>query len=309
MDQDLSFYLSFMGFSIGILALICALVLLFGSSGARKILGWTFGLLILGTVVTVGVMWANQARQEQLAKARQEQLAHEQAMAEQERKVRELEKAASITWSKEQADDWYRRNGQTRGLSDAQVGLTNNQPTCFSGLQRVPCPPPPGFVVDQPAQTATAQPYVVPAPKSKPGMFDDLIPNAAPKSSSISKPVGPPAAPTGLYEQLIAEEDQRIAWTNSRTPIKLDGPIKLTHASRLERLETIEYEVAFPADKWTDDHRADLTRITTNENCDNRETRKMLDAGFRIKHVFRDQGGILGYSITITKYSCSQVSN
>ena len=36
-----------MGISTGILALICALVLLFGVQGTRKILGWGVGLLIL----------------------------------------------------------------------------------------------------------------------------------------------------------------------------------------------------------------------------------------------------------------------
>jgi hypothetical protein len=37
--------MEFMGISIGILALICALVLLFGAQGARKILGWVFAIL------------------------------------------------------------------------------------------------------------------------------------------------------------------------------------------------------------------------------------------------------------------------
>lgn len=63
MNEDLSFYLSFAGFSVGVLALICTLVLLFGRGGARKILGWTFGLVIIGTIVTVGIMWANEPRQ------------------------------------------------------------------------------------------------------------------------------------------------------------------------------------------------------------------------------------------------------
>jgi hypothetical protein len=42
-----------MGISIGILALICALVLLFGAQGARKVLGWSFGLVIFAIAVGV----------------------------------------------------------------------------------------------------------------------------------------------------------------------------------------------------------------------------------------------------------------
>jgi hypothetical protein len=34
MNEDLSFYLSFAGFSVGVLALSCTLVLLFGRGGA-----------------------------------------------------------------------------------------------------------------------------------------------------------------------------------------------------------------------------------------------------------------------------------
>jgi len=144
-------------------------------------------------------------------------------------------------------------------------------------------------------------------------------PQPAPNKTAVTAPpfdpskpyevVGPPAAPIGLYQQLAAAEDQEIAWTNSHAPIKLKGPIKETHASRVESLITIEYEIAFPADKWTDDHRSDLTRITTTENCDDKKTREMLDAGFKVRHVFRDQSGVLAYSITITKYNCSQASN
>jgi hypothetical protein len=32
--------MEFMGIAVGILALICALVLLFGQRGARRVLGW-----------------------------------------------------------------------------------------------------------------------------------------------------------------------------------------------------------------------------------------------------------------------------
>jgi hypothetical protein len=48
----------FMGISIGILALICALVLLFGAQGARKILGWSVALLIITAVVVGALVWA-----------------------------------------------------------------------------------------------------------------------------------------------------------------------------------------------------------------------------------------------------------
>ncbi len=50
--------MEFMGISIGVLALICALILLFGVQGTRKILGWGLGLVILA-VVGLGVfIWA-----------------------------------------------------------------------------------------------------------------------------------------------------------------------------------------------------------------------------------------------------------
>jgi hypothetical protein len=49
--------MEFMGVSIGVLALVCALVLLFGAHGARKILGWTLGLVIFGGVGVGAVIW------------------------------------------------------------------------------------------------------------------------------------------------------------------------------------------------------------------------------------------------------------
>jgi hypothetical protein len=301
--------MEFGGIAVGILALICALVLLFGQRGTRRVLGWGAVAIIAAVALfasgAVFYAWTDAGVTFYFWTVETLKTAQGYAIGAAilalictlfvlpfglrgARVLITVIAAAAIFYAGVTVQSHY------TVLSDAQVGLTSNNQPAWKNAPVV-APPPPGFVLDQPAQTAT----VVPAPKSKPGMFDDLIPNAAPKSGSISKP----------YEQLIAEEDQRIAWTNSRTPIKLEGPIKLTHVSRSESLETVEYEIALAADKWTDDHRADLTRITTNENCDNRETRKMLDAGFRIKHVFRDQGGILGYSITITKYSCSQVSN
>jgi 4-amino-4-deoxy-L-arabinose transferase-like glycosyltransferase len=51
--------MEFMGIAVGILALLCALVLLFGRQGARKVLGWSFGLLILGWVTIAVWAWAN----------------------------------------------------------------------------------------------------------------------------------------------------------------------------------------------------------------------------------------------------------
>jgi hypothetical protein len=50
--------MEFMGIAVGILALICALVLLFGRSGTRKILGWSLGLTVLGAVFAVAAVWA-----------------------------------------------------------------------------------------------------------------------------------------------------------------------------------------------------------------------------------------------------------
>jgi hypothetical protein len=48
----------FMGISVGVLALICALILLFGVQTARKILGWSLGLVILGAAGVGAFMWA-----------------------------------------------------------------------------------------------------------------------------------------------------------------------------------------------------------------------------------------------------------
>ena len=47
----------FMGVSIGVLALICALVLLFGMQEARRILACTFGLVLVGAVHAGAVVW------------------------------------------------------------------------------------------------------------------------------------------------------------------------------------------------------------------------------------------------------------
>jgi len=47
-----------MGISIGVLALICALILLFGVQGTRKILGWGLVLVILGAAGAGAFMWA-----------------------------------------------------------------------------------------------------------------------------------------------------------------------------------------------------------------------------------------------------------
>jgi hypothetical protein len=47
-----------MGIAVGILALICALVLLFGRRGTRKILGWSLSLTVLGAVCAVVAIWA-----------------------------------------------------------------------------------------------------------------------------------------------------------------------------------------------------------------------------------------------------------
>lgn len=49
--------MEFMGISVGILALICALVLLFGARVARKILGFSFTVLILGSIGLAVVTW------------------------------------------------------------------------------------------------------------------------------------------------------------------------------------------------------------------------------------------------------------
>src|SRR5260370_39226736 len=50
--------MEFMGISVGILALICTAVLLFGVRGTRKILGWTLGLILVGAVGGGAVVWA-----------------------------------------------------------------------------------------------------------------------------------------------------------------------------------------------------------------------------------------------------------
>ena len=50
--------MEFMGVAVGVLALVCTLALLFGVGGARKILGWGFGLLIfcaIGGGAAIGI--------------------------------------------------------------------------------------------------------------------------------------------------------------------------------------------------------------------------------------------------------------
>src|SRR5216683_1422524 len=50
--------MEFMGISVGILALICTAVLLFGVRGTRKILGWTLSLILVCAVGVGAVVWA-----------------------------------------------------------------------------------------------------------------------------------------------------------------------------------------------------------------------------------------------------------
>ncbi len=56
--------MEFMGISIGILALICTAMLLFGRTGTVKILAWLALLAVLGIGATVGfiVWWPRQCR-------------------------------------------------------------------------------------------------------------------------------------------------------------------------------------------------------------------------------------------------------
>lgn len=49
--------MEFMGISVGILALICAPVLLYGSRVVRKILGFSFTVLILGAIGLAVITW------------------------------------------------------------------------------------------------------------------------------------------------------------------------------------------------------------------------------------------------------------
>jgi len=49
--------MEFMGISVGVLALVCALILLFGARGARKILGWSFVLVIFCAIGVGAVVW------------------------------------------------------------------------------------------------------------------------------------------------------------------------------------------------------------------------------------------------------------
>jgi hypothetical protein len=61
-------FLEFMGISVGVLALICALILLFGVRGTRRILGWTFGLIVLSAVGVIAVVWVRPMFQQHGAK-------------------------------------------------------------------------------------------------------------------------------------------------------------------------------------------------------------------------------------------------
>jgi hypothetical protein len=73
--------INFMGTAVGILALICALVLLFGRSGTRKILGWGIVTVVVGWGVIALLSWSAAQRQATLDQAAKqaEQTKQEQA--------------------------------------------------------------------------------------------------------------------------------------------------------------------------------------------------------------------------------------
>jgi hypothetical protein len=101
--------MEFMGIAVGILALICALVLLFGRHGTRKILGWGLIalILVLGAIAVAGIEGE-----------KKEQAAREEIKAVIER-----------------------NNRQTRGLSDAEIGWHRTMRLFDSPLQSPFCRP------------------------------------------------------------------------------------------------------------------------------------------------------------------------
>jgi hypothetical protein len=219
-----------MGISVGVLALICALVLLFGVQSTRKILGWSFGLIISN--------WDSRS---------------------------------VWVWPMLQTPQF--NPSAPKLLSDEDVGLAPNYAAVM--------PPNNG-------QWWQNDPVVAPPPfdPSKPY---DVVHGATPAASNA-----PSLSADTLAGAFVEALDQQIARTNSQTPITLDAITKIKHVSRVERLITFEYEVALAANKWTDDHRKDVSRIATKANCiDDTQTRKMLDAGFNVRHLFWDPAGLL----------------
>jgi hypothetical protein len=75
--------INFMGAAVGILALICALVLLFGRSGTRKILGWGIATVVVGWGVIALLGWSAAQRQASLDQAAEQAEQAKQEQAEQ----------------------------------------------------------------------------------------------------------------------------------------------------------------------------------------------------------------------------------
>ncbi len=61
--------MEFMAISIGVLALVCALVILFGASGARRVLAWAVGLFSIVLSGAALKSWLDVPREPSLATA------------------------------------------------------------------------------------------------------------------------------------------------------------------------------------------------------------------------------------------------
>jgi hypothetical protein len=147
--------MEFGGIAVGILALICALVLLFGQRGARRVLGWGAVTIIAAVALfasgAVFYAWTDAGVAFYFWTVETLKTAQGYAIGAAilalictlfvlpfglrgARVLITVIAAAAIFYAGVTVQSHY------TVLSDAQVGLTNNQPTCFSGLQRVPCP-------------------------------------------------------------------------------------------------------------------------------------------------------------------------
>ena len=121
--------IQFMGTMIGLLALLCIFVVVFGLRGTRKLLAWTAGLAVLGYAAMFVWVYETQGPDHwwnaPIVRSAFQQLGYvpqaTQPAAAVAKPALPEQPPATSQWSKEQSDDFYRRNGQ------GQWGLAPNR--------------------------------------------------------------------------------------------------------------------------------------------------------------------------------------
>jgi hypothetical protein len=123
--------IEFMATMIGLLALLCIYVIVFGLRGTRKLLAWTAGLAVLGYAAMIVWAWETQGPDHwwnaprRLLSDAEVGIVSSAPQAPQPPAPPAVSKPTppqqTPSWSKQQADDFYSRNGQ------GQWGLTPNR--------------------------------------------------------------------------------------------------------------------------------------------------------------------------------------